>query len=307
MITNLNAQSQIFLSEIERAQQRVAEAQQQITSGKRVTAGSDDPDVISDLLRLRSALGRNTQLKTNLQLAATAASVADETLSNALRVLDRAQTLAAEAANGTQTAEGRTSLADEAQAMEEQLVSLSQVQSGGWYIFSGDQETQPAYQLNLDSSNGVDRLLTAPATHLIEEPGGGSFMASKTAQDIFDHRNFDDTAAPDNAFAALNGLRVALINNDVPGIAAAINSIKLASAHVNACQAFYGSVETRVQDALTQAGRSDVQLRTELSQKEDADIISASLELNQGNLQIQAAMQMRGSLPRTTLFDFISR
>jgi flagellin-like hook-associated protein FlgL len=66
-------------------------------------------------------------------------------------------------------------------------------------------------------------------------------------------------------------------------------------------------VENRIQDALTLTAALDTQIRTEIGQKEDADIVSASLELSQGNLQIQAALQMRGGLPRTTLFDFISR
>src|SRR5215472_18064083 len=170
MITNLDAQSQVFLAEIDRAQRRVAEAQQQISSGKRVSAASDDPDVVTDLLRLRSALERNTQVQTNLGMAKSAVTVADTTISNALRALDRALTLAAQAANGTQTAQGRLGFVDEVQALEEQLVTSSQTQSGGWYIFSGDQDGQPAYQLNLDNPNGVDRLVTASATRLIENP-----------------------------------------------------------------------------------------------------------------------------------------
>ncbi len=76
---------------------------------------------------------------------------------------------------------------------------------------------------------------------------------------------------------------------------------------MNACQSFYGAVENRIQDALTLTAEYDTQLRTEIGQKQDADIVAASLELTQGNLQIQAALQMRGSLPRTSLFDFISR
>lgn len=307
MLTNLDPQSEIFLSDIGRAQQRVAGAQQQITSGKRVSAASDDPDIISDMLRLRSALERNTQIQTNLGMAQSAASVADSTLSSAIQVLDRARVLGAQAANTTQTAAGRLSLVDEVQALEDRLVSLSQAQSGGWYVFSGDQESLPAYQLNLGNPNGVDRLLTAPATRLVENPAGGSFVPSKTAQEIFDRRNLDDSLAPDNVFAAVNSLRLALLNNDIPGVNAAINSIKLASDHLNAVQAFYGAVQNRIQDALTLTSKYDVQLRSELSQKEDADVVAASLELNQGNLQIQAAFQMKGGMPRTTLFDFLSR
>jgi len=307
MITNLDPASQLFLSDLERAQQRVSEAQRQISSGKRVNVASDDPDMVSDLLRLRAAMERNTQLQSNLATAQAAADVADNTLSASIKLLDSALTLAAQGATATQTAAGRQSIAGDIQSLQQELVSFSQTQSGGRYIFSGDQDTAPAYQLDLDSPNGVDRLLTSPATRLIENPAGGSFLASQTAQDIFDTRNPDDSLASDNAFAALNSLRVALLNNDVDGINQAIGYVKLASDRLNASQSFYAAVENRLQDATNFTNQYEVQLKTELSQREDADIVAASLELSQGNLQVQAALQMRGSVPRTTLFDFLNR
>lgn len=307
MITNLDAASELFLSDLGRTQQRVTEAQRQITSGKRVNVASDDPDVVSEVLRLRAALERNTQLQSNLASTQAAANVADSTLSDSIKLLDNALTLAAEGATATQTADGRQSIAGEIQSLQEQLVAFSQTQSGGRYIFSGDRDTDPAYQLNLDNPNGVDRLLTVPATRLVENPAGGSFVPNKSAQEIFDRRNPDDSLASDNAFAALNNLRLALLNNNVRGINSAIGSIKQASGWINACQAFYGAVESRVQDATSFANRYAVQLKLELGQREDADVVAATLELNQANLQVQAALQMKGSVPRTSLFDFLNR
>lgn len=307
MITNLDPSSQLFLSDLERAQQRVSEAQRQISSGKRVNVASDNPDIVSDLLRLRAALQRNTQIQSNLATAQAAAGVADNTLDASIKLLDHALVLAAQGATATQTGAGRESIAGDIQSLQEELVSFSQTQSGGRYIFSGDPDPAPAYQLNLDSPNGVDRLLTSASTRLIENPAGGSFLGSQTAQDIFDSRNPDDSLAPDNAFAALNNLRLALLNNDVGGINSAIGSLKLASDRLNASQSFYAAVENRIQDATNFTNQYQVQLKTELSQREDADIVAASLELSQGNLQVQAALQMRGSIPRTTLFDFLNR
>lgn len=307
MITNLDPASQLFLSDLERVQHRVSEAQRQISSGKRVNVASDNPDIVSDLLRLRSALQRNTQIQSNLATAQAAAGVADNTLDASIKLLDHALVLAAQGATATQTAAGRASIAGDIQSLQDELVSFSQTQSGGRYIFSGDTDTAPAYQLNLDSPNGVDRLLTSASTRLIENPAGGSFLGSQTAQDIFDSRNPDDSLAPDNAFAALNSLRLALLNNDVDGITSAIGSLKQASDRLNACQSFYAAVENRIQDATNFTNQYEVQLKTELSQREDADIVAATLELSQGNLQVQAALQMRGSIPRTTLFDFLNR
>src|SRR5579872_1388172 len=298
MITNLDAASQLFLSDLDRTQQRVADAQRQITSGKRVNVASDDPDVVTDLLRLRSAMERNTQIQSNLAGAQAAANVADSTLDASIKLLDRALTLGAEGATATQTADGRQGIANDIESLQQQLISFSQTQSGGRYIFSGDQDTDPAYQLNLANPNGVDRLLTVPATRLVENPAGGSFVPAKTAQDIFDHRNLNDSLAPDNAFAALNNLRLALLNNDLTGINSAIGSLKQASDRLNACQSFYGAVENRIREAANFTNQYAVQLKTELSQREDADIVAASLELSQGKLQLEAALQMRGSVPR---------
>ena len=306
MISNLDSRSQLFLTDIERVQQRISDAQRQVSSGHKVNVASDAPDVVSDLLRLRAALARNTQIQTNLGLAQTAANVADSALSSSILLLDRALTLGAQGATDTQTAAGRKGIAQDIEALEQQLVGFSQTQSGGWYLFSGDQETAPAYQLNLANGNGVDRLLTTSATRLAENPAGGTFLVSKTAEEIFDHRNLDDTFAPDNAFAALNNLRVALENNDTAGVTAAITSVRLASDRLNACQSFYGTVQNRIQDALAFTQKYDTQIQTEISQKQDADIAAAALEFSQGTANLQAAFQMQGRMPRSTLFDFIT-
>ena len=49
----------------------------------------------------------------------------------------------------------------------------------------------------------------------------------------------------------------------------------------------------------------DVQLKTEMGQKVDADITATALELSQGNIQLQAAFQMQAKMPHTSLFDFM--
>ncbi|MBZ5575945.1 MAG: hypothetical protein LAP40_05230 [Acidobacteriia bacterium] len=306
MITNLDSQSQLFLADMNRVQQRLADSERQLTSGKKVSVASDAPDVVSQLLRLRSALQKNTQIGTNLSVAQTTVNVSDTALASSIQLLDRALTIGAQGASDTQSATSRLGLAADVQAVQEQMISFSRTQSGGIYVFSGDQESLPSYQLNLANDNGVDRLLTTSATHAVENPAGGSFPQSMTAQDIFDHRNLDDSLASDNVFAALNNLRLGLENNDAARINSAVGSLKQAADHLNICQSFYGSVENRIQDATDFTNRYDVQLKTEISQKEDADVAAASLEFSQGTVQLQAAFQMQGRIPRTTLFDYLT-
>lgn len=318
MISNLSPQSQNFLAAIDRIQQSVAQATQQISSGLRVNVASDAPDVISQLLQLRSNLQRNTQIATNLGMAKTDGDVAEGTLSSATQLLDKALALAAQGATGTMSASDRQTLAGEVQAVEAQMLGYSQAQAGGRYLFSGDQQTQPTYQLDLSNANvppngnltgtgdGVDRLITPSNTRVVENPAGGTFPVSMTAQQIFDNRNPDGSMASDNVFHAIDSLRMALSNNNQAAITAATVSLRAASDHLNQALAFYGNTQNRIQDATGFVSSYDVQLKTQISQVEDADVTAASLELTQGTTHIQAAFQMQARIPHTTLFDFLT-
>jgi flagellar hook-associated protein 3 FlgL len=305
MISSLDPTSELFLADIARVQDRLATAARQVSSGKRISEPSDAPDQIDTLLQLRAAESHNTQVQSNLSLAQTTAQAADGALTSAIQLMDRATVLAAQAANSTTSAASRQSIAQEVEGLQEQMVSNTRTIVQGHYIFSGDQYDAPAYELDLTAPDGVTQLSAAAATSRIEDPAGGSFSASKTAQEIFDTRNADGSAATDNVFAALNALRLALLSDDTPGLANATSLLSAASDHLNSQQAFFGSVENRIQDAMNFSQSYDVQLKTEVSQIEDADVSSAALEVTQATTQLQAAFQLKAKLPHTSLFDYL--
>jgi flagellar hook-associated protein 3 FlgL len=305
MITNLDPASELFLANVGRIQERLAEANRQVSSGKKVVEPSDAPDQIDSILQLRADRQQNAQIRANLALAVTTVQAADGALSAAIRVMDRARVLGGQGASSTLDATGRQTLADEVQALLDQIVAYSQTAVQGGYIFSGDREASPAYRLDAASPTGVARLLTDAATRRIEDPKGGTFAAARTAQEIFDNRNDDDSPAGDNVFAALNGLRAALLTADPAAAAHAVEAVKSASDRLNSMQAFYGTVQHRIEDAASFAERYDTDIRKQLSQKEDADVAAAAIEATTGGTQLQAAFQMRALLPRRSLFEFI--
>lgn len=305
MITNLSPSSEAFMANVERVQHKVEEASRQVSSGKRVNVASDAPNEVDTILQLRSDEVRNGQIQANLGIAQADANAADAALTSATKLMDRAIVLAAQGANFTLDATGRRNVAGEVQSLLEQMTAIGNTTVQGRYIFGGDQDSTPPYQVDLAAANGVTRLTSSPATRRVETAAGGSFAVSQSAQDIFDSRNPDDTLASSNVFAALNNLRLGLLANDATQITAASASLKLASDHLNTAQAFYGTVENRITDATNYSANYDVQLKTELSGKEDADVTSAALAITQGNTQLEAAFQMQAKMPRTTLFDFM--
>jgi flagellar hook-associated protein 3 FlgL len=305
MFTNLDPNSALFLTDINRIQQRISAANSQVTSGKKIMVASDAPDEIGALLQLRADRQRNTQMQSNLALAQTDASAADETLSSSIKLMDSALTLAVQGSNGTIDASGRQGLAQQIAAIQQRMVANSQTSVQGRFIFSGDQDGSPSYTWDPAAVNPVVSAGGSQSTRLIENPAGGTFSASQTAQQIFDDQDAGGNPTANNVFNALSKLQTALQNNDATGITDSIALIKTASAYLNSKQSFYGYVQGRIQDATDFAGKYDVQLQTEISQKEDADIPSAALAVTQGNTQLQAAFQMRAQMPHSSLFQYL--
>ena len=180
------------------------------------------------------------------------------------------------------------------------MVSNSQTNVQGVYIFSGDQGQTPQYTCDPTQANPVVTQQTSASTQQIENPAGGTFQASLTAQQIFDDQD-PTTGGPatDNVFNALNTLVTALNNNDTAGITNSIPLLQAASVHLNTSEAFYGNLEDQLQNASTYASNYNVQLETEISNIQDADIPSAATELTEANTQLQAAMEMEGQMPHS--------
>ena len=146
---NLDPSSQGFLVNLARIQTAIKRATDQISSGLRVNTPSDAPDQISEILQLYVDMGRSTQLQSNLSRMKSEVGTAETAIETSIRAVDRARTLASVGAGTLQTAETRTVLAGEVQSLLEQLVSASRTVGVGRYIFSGDEDQLPAYEINL--------------------------------------------------------------------------------------------------------------------------------------------------------------
>jgi flagellar hook-associated protein 3 FlgL len=306
MIQNSGAVSQQFLTNLQLLQQQMAATQQQISSGSKLSQASDAPNSVGDVLQLESDLGRVHQVTSNLNLVSGEVNSAESALQTATQMLDQVASLAAQGVSNTVSAGSRATFSQQVGQILSTLVSTSQTQFNGAYVFGGDQSTSPSYQVDFSTPNGVDRLTTTQSTRLIQDASGLTFAVSKTAQDIFDHRNPDDSLASDNIFAAVNSLRIALANNDQPGISAAITSIKAAQDYLSQQLAFYGGVQNQISNALDVAQKFQLQDEAALSQVKDTDMAAASIALTQQQASYQAAIQAEAAMPKTSLFSYLS-
>lgn len=305
MIQGISGTDVQFLANLQLLTQQTETTQEQISSGKQINTPSDDPAELQDVLELESELANTNQVVTNLGQVTSQVNTAEAALESATTLLDQITSLGEQGASSTSSASQRAGLSQQVEQALSQLVSLSQTQYDGLYVFSGDNALQPQYQLDLNSPTGVDQLSTAPSTYLIQDATGVTFAVAQTAQQIFDDQDGQGNPAADNIFAAVNNLRIALANNDQTGITNALSSLQLGQTHLAESLQFYGGVQDQLQNATDVAQKFQLQYQTAISQDMDTDMATAAVTLTQEQTSMQAALQAEAGMSKTTLFDLL--
>jgi len=306
MIRNVDPANDYFLNALSQLQNRLQLVQRQLSSGLRIERASDAPDRLYDVIHRQSEINHSGQVLKNMARVQATVDAADASLQQAVRVLEDAIVTGSQALNINVDAQSRAALAEEARSQHEELVRLSLTSTEGLFVFGGDEDQQAPYQINTANLNGVDRLTTAPATKLVLDFDGSRFLAGRTAQEIFDHREPDDSLAQDNAFAATHGLRTAIEAGDTAAIEASMAKLHAAHEYLNRQFSFYGSVQNRITHSINQGQQTEVRLRSELSQIRDTDVAAAALQLAQIQTSIEAALRAQASTtPAPNLFDYL--
>jgi flagellar hook-associated protein 3 FlgL len=301
MITYLDPSTAQFLTGLNQMKQRAERAQRELTTGLRINTVSDDPSQITNLIQTRSDLSRTQQLDANLGRVKAEVDSAEAALEAAASLMDRAATLGTQGQSSFATTQLRRELAGELGSVLQQLVSVSQTNVEGRYIFSGDSDQQPPYTFDLTQAYPISAYAGSLATRQVQSPDGSLISVSKTAQDIFDS---PDTTT--NVFVSINSLRTALLNNDQAGIDAVLPDVQAAGTYLNTQLAFYGTVQNRIASAMSFGSNFETQLQTQISGIQDADAAQAITELTQAQTLEQAALTSRAQLPTKSLFSYLA-
>src|ERR1022692_3853276 len=110
MTPSINPHAEIFLSDLQQIQRRMSTAGQQLSSGLRVSVASDAPDQISSILQLRAQMAGVQQTQENLSNVTPQVDAAENSIQQAIQVLDTATSLATQAAGSTSSASQRLDL-----------------------------------------------------------------------------------------------------------------------------------------------------------------------------------------------------
>ncbi len=299
-VTSFNPSLSIFLNGMTQIERNSQQAQLELTTGLKINSVSDSPGDIPQLMETNQQLDQAQQLDTNLNRVQNEVNTGESTLQSAVTLLEKAQSLATQGQSGFTSSTTRTQIAGQLGDVLTQMVSLANTSSAGRYIFSGDSDQTAPYTVDLTQTNPLSAYAGSASTREIQSPDGSTFPVALSAQDIFD--SADPTT---NVFQAINSARVALLNNDSPGIDAAISTLQASDTYLNTQLAFYGGAQDRVSSGLSYGSSLVTQLKTQLSGIQDADLTQAITQLTLSQTQQQAALQAEAQIPRSSLFQYL--
>ena len=205
---------QSFDSGIERLQQRqreLTQAQERLTSGKRVTRASDDPAAAARAERALAQIARQDANLRAVDAARGTLMLTESTLADAGELLQQARETLVAAGNGAYSDAERASLAERLSALRSQLLAVANRGDGtGGYLFAGQGASQPPF---VDGSGGVSfRGTTGEAMAALDEPvpqgtdGRSAWLGAASGNGLFETRVA--SAQPDQAGAWIDGGRV---------------------------------------------------------------------------------------------------
>jgi flagellin-like hook-associated protein FlgL len=134
------AQGQIALT-----QRRMLQAQNELTTGKRINVASDDPGAAAIVQQLQKTLEQRQSFLTNLTRARNHLSEVDSTLGDLNDLIQRAQEIASANVGSDVTPDQRSAASAVVEQIYSEALSLANKQFEGVYLFAGDRSTEQPF------------------------------------------------------------------------------------------------------------------------------------------------------------------
>lgn len=274
--------------------------QEQLATGLKVNAPSDDPLAARRAVNIRANIGAIEQYITNLSTAGPQLTESTNALQTVVDVLQRAQVLTVQGATGTNNQTQLDQIAIEIDQLLETAVAEANHQTNGRYVFGGTRTTAPPFTVTRDAENRITavayqgndeaiRIAIGDSVDVaINETGSDAFQSS---QDIFQML----IAIRDNLRA---GDQASLQNQRLAELPAARSQLLISLARI-------GAVQNRIEQATANAENAVQQLRSALSDSIDADYAETVVNLNAQSNAYQAALNAAARVIQPSLLDFV--
>jgi len=283
------------LSGLQANTQREDQALQQIGSGQKLNSLSDDPAAAATLVNLRTESSSDAQYLKNISSLTGPLQVADSALSSVVEALTSAQSLGVEGANGTANAEDRQAIAQQVQAIQQQVMGLANTAYNGEYLFSGTATTTQPYVADATAASGI-AYNGNNNINSVEISPGQAMPINLPGSQLFSNPTTNVLQSLHDLYTALN------TNGD---IGSATTEVQNALNYVNTQRTFFGNSLDRLNSAQTFLTQEQTQLSETEGKTLDVDMATAVTNLSQTLTTQQALLAAGGKISQLNLFDYL--
>lgn len=295
-VSSLNAQRQMMNSG-----NTLDTAFQRLSSGLRINSAKDDAAGLQISDRLTSQINGLTQGNRNANDGISLAQTAEGALDEMTNMYQRIRTLAAQAANGSNTQADRAALQLEARQLGEEINRVAaDTTFGGTNLLDGTFSAE--FQVGADANQTISMTMTAIAAATGGTVSVNSFAVSDLAASASSVSGA--SAGADTAFANASGISFTSVG-EAQDVLAAVDAMIGA---IDAKRAQLGAVQNRFQSTIrnqtniienVSASRSrirDADFATETATLTKAQILqqASSTILSQANQRPQSALSLLG-------------
>ncbi|WMS89961.1 flagellar hook-associated protein FlgL [Pseudoalteromonas sp. HL-AS1] len=166
-------------------QQRVADAQERVNTGKKYLSSSEAPAIISQAMLFNDKIQINEQHVKNSEMLKSRLETQEGVLESIKESVDRANILTIKAGNGAMSDIDRKSMAGEIESIKEAVFSWMNAKSeNGRYIFSGYQDNAQTYSFN--SNTNTYEYNGDQGQHRIKVADGVEIKSSDNGYEVFE-------------------------------------------------------------------------------------------------------------------------
>jgi len=303
MRVTLSMMTSRVLDDLMVSSERLLEAQNRASSGKRIRRPSDDVSGTGLAMNLRETLSEFKQFERNGDVAKSLLTATSHYLNSIAEMLEEARSLALSAANPAVTDEARSAIALQLDQISSALAAAGNAQYAGKYLFAGSQTKtpplvpsgveSPPYSYQGDSEEF--RLQVAPGTYI---------SSNVTGDGLFNIGGASVPGAPD-IFETLRLLKQEITAGDSLAISSRIADIDANLNNVIATESQVGAKLNRLDNITGTVLDSQLVFKELLTKTEDVDLAEAILELRTRENVYQAAIATASRVLQMSLADYL--
>jgi flagellar hook-associated protein 3 FlgL len=282
---------------IQGTEQALNTAVQQLATGQRVGAPSDDPAAATANLQSLAESANVDRYTKNGDAVLSQAQLADSALSNVVNELNQAITLGTQGADGSMTSENRATIATQVQSVLSDVVAQANTTFNGVGLFAGTSDAIPAFVADDSSPTGYSY------------QGNSGVNSAAVGDDLQVNVNVPGdqvfTNPNGNVLGSLQQLISALGSGTTTDIGDAVTAVRSALTNVSQQRVLYAGVVNQINTQENYLSQETISLTSQQQSLTGVDMSVAISNLTQAQIAHSTILAAAAKVLPTSLLDYL--